>query len=63
MLEMIGQYAAITDRLVALWRFPVLRLAARPASYQERTDAMIEWLASEEQSTDIAGRTNLRAPR
>ena len=63
MLEMIGQYAAMTDRLVALWRFPVLRLPARPASYHERTDAMIEWLASEEQSTDIAGRTNLRAPR
>ena len=60
MLEMIGQYAAMTDRLVALWRFPVLRLAARPASYQERTDAMIEWLAREERATD---RANLRAPR
>ena len=60
MLEMIGQYAAMTDRLVALWRFPVLQLAARPASYQERTDAMIEWLAREERATD---RANLRAPR
>jgi hypothetical protein len=45
-LEMIGQYSALSDRLVALWRFPVLRLAARPASYQERTDALIEWLAT-----------------
>jgi DNA polymerase III delta prime subunit len=44
-LEMIGQYSALSDRLVALWRFPVLRLAARPESYKERTDALIEWLA------------------
>jgi hypothetical protein len=59
---MIGQYSALTDRLVALWRFPVLRLAARPANYQERTDAMIEWLARKEHFTDIES-TNLRAPR
>jgi hypothetical protein len=43
-LEMIGQYSALTDRLVDLWRYPLLRLAARPASYQERTDRLIEWL-------------------
>jgi hypothetical protein len=63
MLEMIGQYSALTDRLVDLWRFPVLRLAARPASYQERTDAMIEWLLRKKQFTDIEGSANLRAPR
>jgi hypothetical protein len=63
MLEMIGQYSALTDRLVALWRFPVLRLAARPASYQERTDAMIEWLARKEEFRDIEASANLRAPR
>jgi len=43
-LEMIAQYSALAERLVDSWRFPLLRLAARPESYQERTDAIIEWL-------------------
>src|SRR5262245_57085201 len=45
-LEMIAQYSALMDRLVGSWRFPLLRLAARPQNYPERTDALIEWLAS-----------------
>ena len=44
-LEMIAQYSALTDRLVGSWRFPLLKLAARPANYQERTDLLIDWLA------------------
>jgi len=45
-LEMIPDYSALMDRLVGSWRFPLLRLAARPQNYPERTDALIEWLAS-----------------
>src|SRR5262245_28123363 len=44
-LEMIAQYSALMDRLLGSWRFPPLRLAARPQNYPERTDALIEWLA------------------
>jgi hypothetical protein len=44
-LDMIAQYSALMERLVHLWRFPLLRLAARPASYQARTAALSEWLA------------------
>jgi hypothetical protein len=46
MMELIAEYSALLDRLAAGWRFPLLALAARPASYQERTDALIAWLAS-----------------
>jgi hypothetical protein len=44
MIEAFGEYLALTDRLVALWRYPLLTLTARPRSYQERTRALIEWL-------------------
>jgi hypothetical protein len=47
-LEMVAQYSALADRLVGSWRFPLLTLAARPASYQHRTDTMIAWLAGKE---------------
>jgi hypothetical protein len=46
--DMFAQYSALADRLVGAWRFPLLRLAARPASYQDRTDAMIAWLAGKD---------------
>ena len=32
-LDMIAQYQKLMQRLVHCWRFPLLRLAARPASY------------------------------
>jgi hypothetical protein len=47
-LEMFGHYAACMDRLMGLWRFPILTLAARPVSYEARTRAMIEWVKSSE---------------
>ena len=45
-LEMAQRYAAFTDQLVDSWRFPMLALAARPESYQERTKALVEWVAA-----------------
>jgi hypothetical protein len=44
MQELMAEYSALMDRLVARWRFRLLTLTARPASYRERTDALIEWL-------------------
>jgi hypothetical protein len=44
MLELMANYVALMNRLVACWRFRLLTLTARPASYRERTDALIEWL-------------------
>ena len=44
MLEAFGEYSALIDRLAASWRYPLLTLTARPQSYQERTNALIEWL-------------------
>jgi hypothetical protein len=46
--DMFAEYSALADRLVGAWRFPLLRLAARPASYQDRTDTMIAWLAGKD---------------
>jgi len=37
-------YAATIDRLVVTWRFPVLVLPARPGSYEERREAIMQWL-------------------
>jgi hypothetical protein len=42
--ELMAHYSALADRLVAQWRFRLLTLTARPASYRERTEALIEWL-------------------
>ena len=44
--RVIDQYAMLIDRLLASWRFDVLILPARPASYPERTEAFIRWLAT-----------------
>jgi hypothetical protein len=46
MLEAFGEYSALIDRLAASWRYPLLTLTARPRSYQERTNTLIEWLES-----------------
>jgi hypothetical protein len=42
----IEEYSRLMDRLVASWRFPLLTLTARPQNYQQRTNALIEWLAN-----------------
>jgi len=42
--ELIGQYQSLLERLVAAWRFELLTLAGRPASYRERTETMLTWL-------------------
>jgi hypothetical protein len=41
--RMIVAYADLVDRLAALWRFPMLKLPARPQSYHARTDALTRW--------------------
>ena len=46
LLEMVQRYAAFTDQLVDSWRFPMLALAARPESYEERTNAVVEWVTA-----------------
>jgi hypothetical protein len=44
MLEAFGEYSGLFDRLAASWRYPLLTLTARPQSYHERTNTLIEWL-------------------
>jgi hypothetical protein len=39
----LAEYAELSDRLAKSWRFPMLRLAARPENYERRTDALIKW--------------------
>jgi hypothetical protein len=44
--EMVRHYAALIDQLVDWWRFPMLALAARPESYEGRTNALIEFVTA-----------------
>ena len=44
--RMFVEYAELIDRLVDLWRFPVLKLPARPQSYDARTAALTKWAAA-----------------
>ena len=46
LLEMFRHYSALNDELVDSWRFPRLALAARPESYEWRTNALIEWVTA-----------------
>jgi len=39
----IVEYAELSDRLARSWRFPMLTLPSRPASYEARTEALISW--------------------
>ena len=41
--QMFVAYANLVDRLAGLWRFPILKLPARPENYQARTDALTKW--------------------
>ena len=38
--ETLVEYARLIDRLADLWRFPMLRLPARPENCEVRTDAL-----------------------
>jgi hypothetical protein len=42
--QMLVAYADLIDRLVDLWRFPILKLAARPENYEARTNMLIKWV-------------------
>jgi hypothetical protein len=42
--RMIVAYAELVDQLAGLWRFPMLKLPARPESYRARTDALTRWV-------------------
>ena len=44
--QMFVEYAELIDRLVDLWRFPILKLPARPESYDARTAALTKWAAA-----------------
>ena len=41
--QMLVEYADLVDQLADLWRFPMLKLPARPESYEARTDALTKW--------------------
>jgi hypothetical protein len=41
--RMLVAYADLIDRLADLWRFPRLKLSARPENYEARTDALTKW--------------------
>lgn len=41
--KMLVGYADLVDQLVDSWRFPMLKLPARPESYEARTNALTKW--------------------
>jgi len=41
--QMVIAYADLIDQLAELWRFPILKLPARPENYEARTDALTKW--------------------
>jgi hypothetical protein len=42
--QMLVEYADLIDQLADLWRFPILKLPARPDNYEKRTDALTKWV-------------------
>jgi hypothetical protein len=44
--QMLVEYADLVDQLAELWRFPMLKLPARPENYEARTDALIRWVVA-----------------
>jgi hypothetical protein len=42
--QMLVEYAELIDQLADLWRFPMLKLPARPENYEARTDALTKWV-------------------
>ena len=41
--QMLVEYADLIDQLADSWRFPILKLPARPESYEARTDTLTKW--------------------
>jgi hypothetical protein len=41
--RMLVEYADLIDQLADSWRFPILKLPARPESYEARTDTLTKW--------------------
>ncbi|MFY9957938.1 hypothetical protein [Bradyrhizobium sp.] len=41
--QMFVEYADLVDQLADLWRFPMLKLRARPENYEARTDTLTKW--------------------
>jgi hypothetical protein len=41
--QMLVEYARLSNRLADLWRFPILKLPARPENYEARTEALVRW--------------------
>ena len=44
--QMLVEYADLIDQLANLWRFPMLKLPARPENYGARIDAMTKWVVT-----------------
>ena len=44
--QMFVAYADLVDQLADLWRFPMLKLPARPESYEARTDVLTKWVVA-----------------
>jgi hypothetical protein len=44
--QMVVAYADLIDQLAKLWRFPILKLHARPENYEARTDMLIRWVTA-----------------
>ena len=44
--QMLVEYADLIDQLANLWRFPMLKLPARPENYGARIDAMTKWVTA-----------------
>jgi hypothetical protein len=42
--QLLVEYADLIDQLADLWRFPMLKLRARPENYDARTDALTKWV-------------------
>ena len=42
--RMVLAYAGLVDQLADLWRFAMLRLPARPESYEARTNQLTKWV-------------------
>ena len=44
--QMFVAYAGLVDQLADLWRFPILKLPARPENYEARTDVLTKWVVA-----------------
>ena len=42
--QTLVEYANFIEQLADLWRFPMLKLPARPENYEAGTDALTKWV-------------------